>query len=902
MSSESHDDPPSQSLLSDDEPPGARPPAAPDETPGVHTRARNMRDALSGVSRTPAPGRGRRGPKGTPPTPTAPPAPNPFAELADDDDSELEGVAGIISRQHRATSATLSSLKDNISTITEDIRSLVTAVREMADSNRNSTATMSEALTTLGQNTQARFDANEKDFGTAYLKLQTQLTTSLRSVGDDILHDITAVLDGRSVRPAADDATPVGHDDATPVGHGGQDASTPPLGRTPSGAGATVPSDGPALTSHPPHTVTDDDSDPARVPPPTPPHGVREGPTGQESVLENTRNYFSDPARGVPTTRHAHYPYRPPAYRPALGDPLRRPPQSTLDSHGFSPAPPPVSTQHYDFGDDDFDDSGKGGRIDSPRHVDRRRSALKAKKCPLDIAALGNSAYHGGDDGYEKLTESIVHACGYDSCILNTDVLQSYGEIILLHKDTRRLWVNLRANTAGPQLDRIIEKGLTTFPRLAATDVVSIIDFYDKLHQTSQLYLLPIIPFDCINLAMGYEALCPPGLGLSKYARIGKVLLEVVPRLLPKLNTKLMTLVTMVRIESGNGYDLLWRLLELGVPGFDPAIPIRIPVWGSDDIFEFANSFMLYYRLQAKKGIYHDDRTRSITFLNGIHSPAYADAAATILLNVHNYYSTELDGYLPGHLCIMGIASQLHETTTTRRASVIPSARRTTFLGRDVLPSFDRDGPAFDRDSPGHAALHNDAPWYARDDPGAMVQGTPRAARTDGAPRWAERNGDRAAGGGNARFGGGAIDRRDRSDQRRGYGERRPPPGRQSRSTGDRTIRPDRNRSAFLPNTICEACRRTGHVAATCDVLAMALLLEKYKRDMDDESKDRLESAWIQRWQGTLGSDKRPRRVLRTYVDLLDITVDDLDEAICWECWPDDDDADANASDDVASA
>ncbi len=76
------------------------------------------------------------------------------------------------------------------------------------------------------------------------------------------------------------------------------------------------------------------------------------------------------------------------------------------------------------------------------------------------------------------------------------------------------------------------------------------------------------------------------------------------------MNTQLMTLVTMVRIESGNGYYLLWRLLELGVPGFDPAIPIRIPVWGNDDIFEFANSFMLYYRLQAKKGIYHDDRTR----------------------------------------------------------------------------------------------------------------------------------------------------------------------------------------------------------------------------------------------------------------------------------------------------
>jgi hypothetical protein len=634
MTSESQDNPRSQSLLSDDKPPGARPPAAPDDTPGVNTRARNMRDALGGGSRTPATGRSRRGAKGTPPKP--PPAPNPFAELADEDDSDLEGVAGIINRQHRATSATLTSLKDNISTITDDIRALAMAVGEMATSNRDSTAAMTAALTALGRTSQERFDANEKDFGTAYLKLQTQFETSLKTVGAELLVGITTMLDGRSVGQATDEATPVDHGDPSS-----------PQGRTQSDAGDAAPSDGPPHAPHSPHTVADDDPVPATRPPPPPQQDVREGTPGQASVLENTRTYFSDPARGVPTTRHVHYPYRPPAYRPALGDPIRHPPQSTLDSHGFSPAPPPVST-HYNFDDDDFDDSGKGGRIDSPRHVDRRRNALKAKKCPLDIAALGNPAYHGGADGYETLTESIVHACGYDSCILNTDVLQSYGEIILLHKDTRRLWVNLRANTAGPQLDRIIEKGLATFPRLVATDVESIIDFYDKFHQTSQLYLLPIIPFDCINLTMGYEALCPPGLGLSKYARIGKVLLEVIPRLLPKLNTQLMTLVTMVRIESGNGYDLLWRLLELGVPGFDPAIPIRIPVWGNDDIFEFANSFMLYYRLQAKKGVYHDDRTRSITFLNSIHSPAYADAAGTLLLNVHNYYSTEFDGYLPG--------------------------------------------------------------------------------------------------------------------------------------------------------------------------------------------------------------------------------------------------------------
>jgi hypothetical protein len=66
-------------------------------------------------------------------------------------------------------------------------------------------------------------------------------------------------------------------------------------------------------------------------------------------------------------------------------------------------------------------------------------------------------------------------------------------------------------------------------------------------------------------------------------------------------------------MESGNGYNLLWQILVLMVPGFDPTIPVMIPVWQDDNIFEFATSFSLYFRLQAKKGVIYDDRTRSTT-------------------------------------------------------------------------------------------------------------------------------------------------------------------------------------------------------------------------------------------------------------------------------------------------
>ena len=40
----------------------------------------------------------------------------------------------------------------------------------------------------------------------------------------------------------------------------------------------------------------------------------------------------------------------------------------------------------------------------------------------------------------------------------------------------------------------------------------------------------------------------------------------------------------MVRMESNNGYDLLWCILELMVPGFDPTFPVKIPTWSDEGI------------------------------------------------------------------------------------------------------------------------------------------------------------------------------------------------------------------------------------------------------------------------------------------------------------------------------
>ena len=382
------------------------------------------------------------------------------------------------------------------------------------------------------------------------------------------------------------------------------------------------------------------------------------------------------------------------------------------------------------------------------------------------------------------------------------------------------------------------------------------VEFYDNFHKTALIYLLPVVPFDCVSIKMGFEALCPPGLGLPRYTVIARVLMELLPRLLPRTDTQVSSIVNMVRMEPGNGYDLLWRILALAVPGFDPTIQVKIPVWVEEDIFEFALSFLLYFRLQAKKGVVQDDRTQSISFLNAVNEPAYAGAITTLYTCVTNYTLGLEDGYLPANLCIMGLAMQLHANARTRAQSILPRVCRT--LGGITDYSNIR-------------VTIQDSPMVARlaDDRG------PSKDRRNGGVRDNDRT-DR--GGGRPYVQGGRGD---------GCGGRTPSPR-------GRFVCPDRNYGEYRPDIICDACRQKGHVAANCDVLAIALFIEKYKRELSMDAKDKIEAGWIEWWSAAVGNPtKKPRRVMKAYMDLLDLTMDDLDEQMCWECWLEGDDTDS---------
>jgi hypothetical protein len=75
------------------------------------------------------------------------------------------------------------------------------------------------------------------------------------------------------------------------------------------------------------------------------------------------------------------------------------------------------------------------------------------------------------------------------------------------------------------------------------------------------------------------------------------------------------------------------------------------------------------------------------------------------------------------------------------------------------------------------------------------------------------------------------------------------------------------------------------------DMLAQALFLTKYMNHLlDDRTREKLETTWLDCWRAQLGKPSRtPRMVMQAFFDEMDMTLEDLDVQMCWNCWPGDD-------------
>ncbi len=271
---------------------------------------------------------------------------------------------------------------------------------------------------------------------------------------------------------------------------------------------------------------------------------VEHGTWRQQDRADLGARTQSRPRAALPTTALTHYsegrPSQAPYHRHTGED----------DDVGMSPTQfnhnrmqgcrdmrPDMCCDHhwlFDEREDDDDNGGYamiGGPIKSPSNIGRFQQARQRGMSRYNMAALADNNYHGGVRGFDPLTIRIIKNCGY-TAINSDDILLCYRDIIHLHGKTLDGWTNMRTQHQGPSVEWIMEKAMPLFQKFNGVTMADLVQFYDNFQKTGSIYLLPVMPFDAVNLKLGFEGLCPPGLGVDRYASIAAAIMEVVPRLL----------------------------------------------------------------------------------------------------------------------------------------------------------------------------------------------------------------------------------------------------------------------------------------------------------------------------------------------------------------------------------
>ena len=202
---------------------------------------------------------------------------------------------------------------------------------------------------------------------------------------------------------------------------------------------------------------------------------------------------------------------------------------------------------------------------------------------------------------------------------------------------------------------------------------------------------------------------------------------------------------------------------------------------------------MLYFRLTKKTGANYSLRNQSLIFLNTIKEPTYLGIISALVKSVERLPPHAQLPTFTDDLTINDHASQIYMTMSDLEHDdyLDFAPRANQLLGSPSLPEFPDTSPAPSPASSLTPSLH-------------CIQGcqVPQIHQTKFSPRK-------------------GTPRNNHQDtpSRQPCGPRPQP-------------NPTRHKRPFNPNITCDACKRRGHMATTCDQLAMALWIVKYFSNM----------------------------------------------------------------------
>jgi hypothetical protein len=71
------------------------------------------------------------------------------------------------------------------------------------------------------------------------------------------------------------------------------------------------------------------------------------------------------------------------------------------------------------------------------------------------------------------------------------------------------------------------------------------------------------------------------------------------------------------------------------------------------------------------------------------------------------------------------------------------------------------------------------------------------------------------------------------------------PQGRDGNAPQGRSLCLDQRHRPYMPDVICTACKRRGHPASSCNMLVIALFVERHMNQLSQSKKSKIEETWI---------------------------------------------------------
>jgi len=270
------------------------------------------------------------------------------------------------------------------------------------------------------------------------------------------------------------------------------------------------------------------------------------------------------------------------------------------------------------------------------------------------------------------------------------------------------------------------------------------------------------------------------------------------------------TLDTLVSSPStANGYTLLWTILREFIPMLDTTTPNQLPTWPeSDDIFQYARLIIMYCDLAQHRGPQYTEAMKSRLFLSTVRG-RYASMASQFTAMVGTYCpgrdgAVHCSGPLPKHLSVLELARTFYDEASRLDSSIpvyltpSPHAHQT----RAAPPLIETPVPDVSQASyrSPTSTITNDTSHRP-----THIQGfVANATQANSTPR--------------------------------------------RRSAPNPTTRRSRSPNKPRYEAACEACGKYGHPANRCDMLAMALFIQRYARNRSNaELMKAVEADWVER-------------------------------------------------------